>query len=507
MSFSACETNCADLNRTVFDVLSLDTQVTTLEDTVYADVQSGDTAWMLFATQLTLLLTLPGLLLYYAGYSKFKNVMTMSLFVISAVSLVTVEWMAFGYSFAYGPRGAEFKGKAGYQWYGDASRVWVRGMKLDTTHNSAPSIPEAQFFFFELTLVILAVVIAVSGIVNRFKYESFVVFQLLWVPIVYCPLAHMFRHEEGFWTKLGARDYAGGLVVFVPAGVTAIAAAFFAGPSKSWVAGEKPTQAINPLLSLIGAALLWVGFLGLTGGSMYTAGPRSAYAVFVTQISASSASLMWLSCETIMTGKPSILGFVKGMLAGLVAISPCAGAVDFNGAFWIGFFAGPCCLFASAFKDMLAIDDALDAFAIFGFGGLVGGIANGFYAMDVVSEERLVVGAFAASTRHGGHFMAYQLAATLFSFAYSLFMSSILLMIVDLVMGLKVDDEWEVDGLDYHGTVEQLPDVAGRTLQMQMTDDEFRELDMEEMRMGLKLASKSYEDDEYPMPPLVEFKT
>jgi Amt family ammonium transporter len=471
MMTSECQVNCADLNQTVFDTISLLNQVNDLEHEVYAEVDSGATAWMLFATQLVLLLTIPGLLLFYAGQTKFGSVLTVCLYFLTAVGLVTVEWFAYGYSFAYGPVGDEFKGKAGYQWYGDASRVWVRGMKLDTINDSAPQIPEAQFLFYELTLAILAVCIIIGGVINRLKFTAFVVFQLLWIPIVYCPLAHQFRHHEGFWNKLGASDGAGALVVFVPAGITALCAAFFVGPSLAWKPARDTMKPHNIFYVLLGAALMWVGFLGLTGGAQHNAGLRTAYGVFTTQIAASSSSLMWLACETIMKGKPSVFGLVKGALAGLVAISACTGDVDITGAFFIGFFAGPCCLFSTAVKDVLSVDETLDAFAIFAFGGMVGAIADGFYAMDVISKDRLIQGAFAASTRHGGHFLAYQLAATCYTFAYSLLMSSILLMIVEFVVGLRVTEDEETIGLDYYVTYEQLPDSVERAMFVDIMPD------------------------------------
>jgi Amt family ammonium transporter len=475
------------LNRTVYDVITLNTEVMDLESTVNAPVDSGDTAWMLFATALVLLMTLPGIVLYYAGMSKSSNVLTMSLQLFTIVGLVTVEWFAFGYSLAFGPPQGEFKGTKGNEFYGDGSRLWLRGMKLDTANFIAPSIPEAIFVLFQLTCAILCISLILGGVLNRMKYSAFIVFQVFFLILVYCPLAHSVIHPDGWIYEYGAVDYAGGLTIFIPAGMASMMAALLMGCTKDWCPPSESHPPHNILLTVIGAALLWVGWIGLNAGHAYSSGMRSSYAAFVTMISASVSSLMYLSVDTIINEKPSITAILNGAIAGLVVITPCSGYTDFNGAFWIGFFGGPLCYFGSQFKhSVLGFDDALDSFGVYAWGGMIGTVMVGFFAMDAVSQDPAAIdGIYSGSTRHGGHLLAYQMGAALFCPAYAGIMSLIILKLVDMTIGLKADE-----------------DEVGITLERMNSNVPRSSLD-EIVIEGGKGTSGSYDTE---MPPLVKPK-
>lgn len=424
----------------------LRTQVSALETDVYALFDSGDTAWILMATALVLMMTLPGIVLYYAGMSKASNVLSMSLQIFTVCSLVTVEWMIFGYSLAFGPVQGEYKGTKGHEFYGDGSRLWLRGMKLDTTNFIAPSIPEAIFAFFQLVCAIVCISLILGGVLNRIKYESFLVFQLFFLILVYCPLAHSVISPDGWIYEYGAVDFAGGLTIFIPAGMASMMAALVVGCTKDWTPPAEKRPPNNILLTVMGTSFLWVGWLGLNAGHAYSAGERSAYAALVTMIATATSSLMYLAVDTIVTKKPSIIAMVNGVIAGLVVITPCSGFTDFNGAFWIGFFGGPLCYFGAQFKhSVLGFDDALDSFGFYAWGGMVGTVMVGFFAMDVVSQDPLIDGVYSSSTRHGGHLLAYQLGAALFAPAYSGIVSYVILRVIDYFMGLEIQEGMDVE--------------------------------------------------------------
>jgi len=306
--------------------------------TTASTIDSGDTAWMLASTTLVLFMTMPGLCLYYAGMLSEKGVLYNTFIIFSICCIVTVEWFMFGYSLSFAPATASTES---IPFYGDGSRLWLIGMEVDGVHQSAPTIPESVYCCYQLTFAIITPALIVGSFADRMKYESMVLFIAIWHVIVYCPLAHIMWHPDGFLFDLGTLDFAGGNVVHVSSGVAGLMSAKILGNRKGWApkddSAHKPH---NVLLTVMGMSMLWVGWFGFNAGSAVAANGRASYALLATQISTATAALSWLATETIFRKKTSVLGMCGGAVAGLVCITPAAGYVDMTGAFLIGLFGG-----------------------------------------------------------------------------------------------------------------------------------------------------------------------
>jgi Amt family ammonium transporter len=301
----------------------------------------------------------------------------MQIFTITC--LITVLWMIFGYSLSFAPTHPNNDTNGVY---GGGERLWLRGMMINSTHMIADNIPEALFCVFQLSFAIITAGLICGAFADRMKYPSMIVFIILWHILVYCPLAHMSWHPQGWLNRLGVLDFAGGNVVHIPSGLSGLAVVLVIGNRKGF--GSEDFQPSSILTTFIGMAMLWVGWFGFNAGSAFGANQNAAYAFLANQIAASVSALMWMLTEWAIRKQPSVLGMINGAIAGLICITPAAGFVDMTGAFFIGFFGGPLCYAGCKLKHYMGYDDALDAFGIHGIGGIIGGIAVGFHATDQV---------------------------------------------------------------------------------------------------------------------------
>jgi len=409
-------------------------------------INNGDTAWMLTSTALVLMMTIPGLALFYGGMVRKMNVLATIMQSFAICCLSTVLWFAIGYSLAFTGEGA---------YIGGLDRLFLNGMDPTGTHALAATIPEPVFMMFQMTFAIITPALIAGAFADRMKFSAMLVFIALWSLIVYAPIAHSVWHPSGFLFGAGVLDFAGGTVVHINAGIAGLVAALVLGKRKGYP--EQNFMPHNLVLSLIGASLLWVGWFGFNAGSAVTAGPRAGMAMAVTQIAAAGAALSWMFAEWAAKGKPSVLGIISGAVAGLVAITPAAGFVDGMGAIIIGLISGVVCFWsATSLKRTLGYDDSLDAFGVHGVGGLVGAILTGVFAkMSIGNSE----GAFAAvlkdapDTKLGlleGNVaqLWIQVEGILWTVGWCAIATFVLLKVIDVVMGLRVDEDVERDGLD-----------------------------------------------------------
>ena len=409
-------------------------------------LDSGDTAWMLTSTALVLMMTIPGLALFYGGMVRKKNVLATVMQSFAITCLITVLWMLIGYSWAF---------TEGTSYLGGASRLLLMGMGTDTLAGPAPTIPESVFMTFQMTFAIITPALICGAFADRMKFSAMMWFMGLWSLLVYSPIAHWVWGPGGFLGGLGVLDFAGGTVVHINAGVAGLVCALVLGKRKGY--GTENMAPHNLVLTVIGASLLWVGWFGFNAGSALTAGPRAGMALAATHIATAGAAMGWLFAEWIVKGKPSILGIISGAVAGLVAVTPAAGFVDPTGAIIIGIVAGVVCFWsATSLKHMLGYDDSLDAFGVHGVGGLIGAILTGVFAKMSVSNSE---GGFASVLQADpnatlglleGNAAAVwiQVQGVLYTMVWCAVATFVLLKVVDVVMGLRVEEDVERDGLD-----------------------------------------------------------
>jgi Amt family ammonium transporter len=400
-------------------------------------LNNGDTAFILICTCLVLMMTLPGLALFYGGLSQATNVLGTVMQSFAVTCLVTVLWLAFGYTIAFG------KGDDANDFIGGGAKLWL----TDVEKPGFGSIPESLFVTFQCTFAVITAAIITGSTAERMRFGPLLVFLGIWHLIVYCPLAH-FEWGGGFMSKWGVLDFAGGDVVHISSGVSGLAASLIVGKRKGFSQGQSlPPH--NVLLVFMGASLLWVGWFGFNAGSALGANGGAGMAMLVTHISASTAGLTWIIIEWLHVGKPSVLGAVSGAVAGLVVITPGSGFLDQSGAFVCGITAAPVCYLGIKLKGMLGYDDALDAFGVHGIGGIWGGILTGLFARPNIGGEG-VAGAFYGNPKQLG----IQLAGILFTMAFSFIMTMIILVPLDFILkavtgqGVRVSEEVEDAGLD-----------------------------------------------------------
>jgi ammonium transporter, Amt family len=408
-------------------------------------VDTGDTAWMLTSTVLVLLMTVPGLALFYGGMVRKKNVLAIMMQSFSICAAVTVTWIVLGYSLAFGNGGA---------YIGDLSRVFLAGigetwdkpftLGASTANPTPMTIPETAFIMYQMSFAIITPAVVTGAFADRMRFSALMLLMVLWSLAVYAPIAHWAWSARGWLNALGLADFAGGTVVEINSGVSGLVCALVLGQRLGY--GHDNMAPYNLVYAVIGACLLWVGWLGFNSGSAGGANAHAAMAVLVTQIAAAGAALGWMFAEWISRGKPTVLGAISGAVAGLVAITPAAGFVLPGPALFIGLLAGVLCLWAvTALKPRLGYDDSLDAFGVHGVGGALGTLLTGLFAFGPLSgtadhPEGLYVG--------GAHQLLAQVWGVLATLCYSGAVTYVLLKAVDASVGLRVTREQERQGLD-----------------------------------------------------------
>jgi Amt family ammonium transporter len=402
-------------------------------------ISAGDTAWMLTSTALVLLMTLPGLALFYAGMVRKKNVLATLLQSFAVCCLVTALWVAVGYSAAFTP---------GSAYLGGFSETFLNGMVFDrvgghvSVSHIAPTIPESVFVMFQLTFAIITPALITGAFAERMKFGGLMLFMALWSLLVYVPVAHWVWEPGGWLASMGALDFAGGTVVHINAGAAGLVCAFYLGKRHNY--GREPFFPNNLGLTMIGASLLWVGWFGFNAGSAVAADGRAGLAMLVTQLATAMAAMTWMLVEWIQRQRVSLLGACSGAVAGLVAITPASGFVGVSGAYVIGMVAGIACYWgATGLKRMLGVDDSLDVFGIHGIGGIVGALLTGVFALPELAGGPGNVGV--------------QAIGAFVTLAYSGVATLVILFVVDKLVGLRVDAEHEQVGLDLSQHGEQIP--------------------------------------------------
>jgi ammonium transporter, Amt family len=402
-------------------------------------IDTGDTAWMLTSSVLVLMMTIPGLALFYGGMVRKKNILATLAQSFGATALITVLWMVVGYSIAFTGSG---------KYVGDFKYVMLAPMGLNATSSLAPTIPESVYMFFQMTFAIITPALIAGALADRMKYSAFLIFMGAWLLLVYCPIAH-WVWGGGWLGALGALDYAGGTVVHLNAGTAGLIAALMLGKRKGL--GTENFAPHNLAYSVIGASLLWVGWFGFNAGSAVTSNVNAGMAAAATQIATAAATLSWMFAEWIIAKKPSVLGMVSGAVAGLVAITPASGFVNATGALIIGLLAGLVCYTSAVHvKKIFGYDDALDCWGVHGVGGALGAILTGVFASNAINP--LAKGWLIDHNPHQMLLQFYDVAAT---FVYCAVVTFIILAVLKYTIGIRVSEEVEVEGLDInlHGEV------------------------------------------------------
>ncbi len=393
---------------------------------------AADTAWILTATALVLFMTLPGLALFYGGLVRSKNVLSVLMQCFAIAGIVSILWLVVGYSLAF---------STGNAWVGDFSKMMMAGISRDTLSGG---IPESLFMLFQMTFAIITPALIIGGFAERMKFSSMLLFSALWLIFVYAPITH-WVWGGGWLSAMGLYDFAGGTVVHITAGVAALVAAIVLGPRRGFPNTAMPPH--NMTMTVTGAGMLWVGWFGFNGGSALAANGDAGMAMLVTHISAATGAMVWMTMEWIRFGKPSALGAVTGMVAGLGTITPASGFVGPGGALIIGLAAGFVCFNATLYiKKVLKIDDSLDVFPVHGVGGILGTLLAGVFSattLGVFSGYGFADGI----TSMGGQLWV-QLVGVLATIAFTAVVTWIILKLVDALFGLRVSEEEEFQGLD-----------------------------------------------------------
>ncbi len=408
-----------------------------------AKIDTGDTAWMLTSTAIVLMMTVPGLALFYAGMVRKKNVLATMMQSFAITALVAVLWMVAGYSLAFG-EGNAYIGDVSRLLMGGMAENWDKPFTLGSGDAAvATTIPESVFAMFQMTFAIITAALITGAVADRMKFSALMIFVALWTLLVYSPVAHWVWHPNGWIFALGALDFAGGTVVHINAGVAGLVAAIVLGKRVGY--GTDNMSPYNLTFAVIGASLLWVGWFGFNAGSAVGAGARAGMAMLVTQIAAAGAVLAWLIAEWATKGKPSVLGAISGAVAGLVAITPAAGFVLPGSALVIGIVAGLAGFWgATALKHWCGYDDSLDAFGVHGICGITGALLTGLFAYGPLSATASTPEGYGASLSQ----FLIQIYAVAAVFVFTAVATYILLKIVDAIVGLRVSEEEEREGLD-----------------------------------------------------------
>ena len=395
-----------------------------------AKIDAADTAWMITATALVLMMTIPGLALFYAGMVRKKNVLATMAQSLIAVALISILWVVYGYSLVFVGDGA---------WIGTLERFMISGMTMDGVNPAAKTIPEALFVIYQMTFAVITVALVAGSVADRMRFSSYVLFCIGWFTLVYVPLAH-WVWGGGFLAQAGVLDFAGGLVVHLSAGTAGLVAAIVMGRRRGY--GTENLSPYDLSLAVIGTGLLWVGWFGFNGGSALQANSRAVMAILATHLAACAGALTWCVIEWITRRKPSVLGMISGAVAGLGTITPASGFVEPWHGIVIGVVAGAVCFWAcTSLKHRFNYDDTLDVFGIHGIGGLLGTLMTGVFATAAI-------GGTAGLIEGNPRLLLTQAYGVAVVFVWTGGMTFILLKIVDMLAGLRVSHEHEVEGLD-----------------------------------------------------------
>ena len=402
-----------------------------------ATLNAGDTAWMLTATVLVLFMSIPGLALFYGGMVRSKNVLSVMMQCFAITGLISLLWVIFGYSLAFDTTGMEAGVVNFSSFVGGLDKAFLSGLTSDSL---VGAFPESVFITFQMTFAIITPALIVGAFAERMKFSAMLVFMSVWFALVYAPIAHMvWAGDGGLMWDWGVLDFAGGTVVHINAGIAGLIACLVLGKRKGY-----PNVSMAPHnlgYTLVGAAMLWVGWFGFNAGSAFAADGTAGMAMLVTQIATAAAALGWMFAEWITHGKPSALGIASGVVAGLVAITPAAGTAGPMGAIVIGLASGVICFFcATSLKRKLGYDDSLDAFGVHGVGGIVGAILTGVFAAPAL-------GGF-GEVENIALQVWIQFKGVIFTVIYTAIVTFVILKVIDVVMGLRVNDEEETIGLD-----------------------------------------------------------
>lgn len=400
-------------------------------------LNSGDTAWMIVATALVLFMTIPGLALFYGGMVRSKNVLSVMMQCFAITGLISILWVVYGYSLTFDTTGME-QGVVNFNSFiGGLSKAFLSGLN---TSSLVYAVPESVFITFQMTFAIITPALIVGAFAERMKFSAMLIFMAVWFTLVYAPIAHMvWSGNGGLMWDWGVLDFAGGTVVHINAGVAGLVACLVLGKRKGYP--HTPMAPHNLGYTLLGAAMLWIGWFGFNAGSAVAANGTAGMAMLVTQIATAAAALGWMFAEWLTHGKPSALGIASGVVAGLVAITPAAGTVGPMGALIIGLVAGVICYFcATSLKRKVGYDDSLDAFGVHGVGGIVGALLTGVFAAPAL-------GGFGTVEDIGAQLLT-QFEGVAFTVVYTGVVTFVILKVLDVVMGLRVNDEEETVGLD-----------------------------------------------------------
>jgi len=391
-------------------------------------IDSGDTAWILTATALVLMMTLPGLALFYAGLVQAKNIVSVLMHHFAIACLMSLLWVAAGYSLA-------FSGDAA--WVGDLGNLFMVNLGLD---NAAGTIPESVFAAFQMTFAIITPALIIGAYVERMKFAAILWFSALWLLIVYAPVTH-WVWGGGIMAGWGVMDFAGGIVVHATAGSAALVCALVVGKRRNFPQALHPPH--SPILTMIGASMLWIGWFGFNGGSALAAGNGAGMALLVTHIAAATAALVWMLIEWIRFGRPSLVGIVTGMVAGLATVTPASGFIGVPGGLILGLAGGVACYIAvDVLRVRMKIDDSLDVFAVHGVGGILGSLLVAWLALPGFGGLGLADGVSATSQ------FGVQLMSVAITIGWTVIASYVILKVIGAVIGLRVDQQDEIEGLD-----------------------------------------------------------
>jgi Amt family ammonium transporter len=391
-------------------------------------IDSGDTAWILTATALVLLMTLPGLALFYAGLVQSKNIVSVLMHHFAIAALMSILWVIAGYSLAFSGDGA---------WFGDLANSFMSNISLDS---ASGTIPESVFAAFQMTFAIITPALIIGAYVERMKFAAILLFSAVWLLAVYAPVTH-WVWGGGIMAEWGVLDFAGGIVVHATAGTAALVCALVVGKRRGFPTSVQPPH--SPVLTMIGASMLWIGWFGFNGGSALGAGNSAGMALLVTHIAAATASLVWMFIEWFRFGRPSLVGIVTGMVAGLATVTPASGFIGVPGGLILGLAGGVACYVAvDLIRVRLKIDDSLDVFAVHGVGGILGSLLVAYLALPAFGGLGLADGVTA-----GSQFMV-QLASVAITVLWTGIGSYVILKVIGAVIGLRVDQQDEIEGLD-----------------------------------------------------------
>jgi Amt family ammonium transporter len=400
-------------------------------------IDKADTAWIIAATALVLMMTIPGLALFYAGMVRKKNVLATMAQSMAATFLVSILWAIAGYSLTFTGDGA---------FIGTLDRVFLNGITLDSISPLAATIPESLFMIYQMTFAVITVALVAGSVADRLRFSAFLLFSTLWLFLVYVPIAH-WVWGGGFLGAYGVVDFAGGLVVHLNAGVAGLVAALVVGKRRGY--GSENLSPYDLTLAVIGTGLLWVGWMGFNGGSALSAGSRAVMAITSTHLAASAGAFTWMALEWWTRGKPSVLGIISGAVAGLGTITPASGFVMPMHGILIGIIAGAVCFWAcTSLKLRFGYDDSLDVFGVHGVGGLVGTLAVGVFAVGALSATKEMPGGVSGLLEGNGQQLLAQLYGVGVTLAWAGGMTFVILKVVGLMVPLRVRNEDEIIGLD-----------------------------------------------------------